>query len=121
MSERAQAQSHADAPNNRRPSLRHRPGSATEDAADAASEDADEAPKVDVANVEAALERFDTIASRITQEQLDTEQARMREANERLSAIEAPEPRARDIVDERGFRWVELTYPSGEVRYELPQ
>lgn len=84
-------------------------------------EEATERPKVDVKKVAAALERFNAISSRITKEQLDEEQKRMLEAKEKLSAIEAPEPSAREIVDERGFQWVELTYPSGEVRYELPQ
>ncbi|AGP34218.1 hypothetical protein [Sorangium cellulosum] len=120
-SERTQAKALANAPSHAPSRSRHRPDSAAAGAAGTPPEDAVDAPKVDVQKVEAALERFNLISSRITQEQLDTEQARMREANEKLSAVEAPEPEARNIVDDRGFRWIELTYPSGEVRYELPQ
>lgn len=75
---------------------------------------------VNAAEVEAALARFNEVSAQITQEQLDAEQARMRRAREEFSATDAPEPTARPIVDSRGFRWIELTYPSGEVRYELP-
>ncbi|WP_437717683.1 hypothetical protein WMF45_15480 [Sorangium sp. So ce448] len=116
--EHAQAKERAGAPSSR---ARLRPGRAAAGAADAPSEDASQRPKVDVEKVEAALDRFNTISSRITQEQLDAEQKRMLEAKEKLSAIEAPEPSAREIVDAHGFEWVELTYPSGDVRYELPQ
>ncbi|WP_437909081.1 hypothetical protein WME95_15095 [Sorangium sp. So ce327] len=120
--EHPQAKERAAAPSRHaRPRARLRPGSAAAGAADAPSEDASQRPKVDVEKVEAALERFNTISSRITQEQLDAEQKRMLEAKEKLSAIEAPEPSAREIVDDHGFQWVELTYPSGDVRYELPQ
>jgi hypothetical protein len=103
------------------PTPRRSPPQLVPTTADAgASSSGHDARKIDIEKVEAEFARFNAVASRITQEQLDAEQARMREAQEELSAVAAPDPTAREIKDEHGFRWIELTYPSGEIRYELP-
>jgi hypothetical protein len=78
-----------------------------------------EKPRVDIDAVEEALARLDESGARITQEQLDDEQRRMREAKARFEAIQVAEPETREITDESGLRWIELKHASGEIRYEL--
>lgn len=76
--------------------------------------------RVDLDKVRAALARLDALQTEITQDMLDREQALMREKAREFAMIEAPEPQRNEVSDEGGRRWMRLTYPSGEVRYEFP-
>jgi hypothetical protein len=75
--------------------------------------------RVDIARVEAALARLQATTARFTPEQIADEQKRMAEAKARFESIKLPEPKTREFTDEQGIHWIELTYDSGEVRYQL--
>jgi hypothetical protein len=75
--------------------------------------------QVDIARVEAAIERANATTARITREQIIAEQRRMADAKARFEAIKIPEPEQRPFTDAHGTRWVELRYESGEIRYQL--
>jgi hypothetical protein len=85
---------------------------------------AEASPRVDVdgdrARVAEALARFHARLDKITKEDLEAEQVRVAAAKERFLAVETPEPARERIVDDNGQEWVKLSFPSGEVRYELP-
>jgi hypothetical protein len=74
---------------------------------------------VDVARVEAALARMQETTAKISREQIIAEQQKMVEAKARFEAIQVAPPQRRVTTDEHGIRWAELTYASGEVRYEI--
>lgn len=75
--------------------------------------------QVDIARVEAALARMKETTAKISREQIIAEQQKMLEAKAKFEAIQVAPPERRISTDEHGIRWAELTYPSGEVRYEL--
>lgn len=75
--------------------------------------------RVDIARVEAALARLKATTARFTPEQLADEQKRMAEAKARFESIKLPEPKTREFTDEAGITWIEMTFDSGEVRYQL--
>lgn len=77
--------------------------------------------KVDPDRVRAALARFNRALDAITKEDIEREQASMRVAEKHMRNVPLQEPRAEDFLDEHGLRWTKLLYPSGEVRYELPE
>lgn len=68
----------------------------------------------------AAIDRFNEKLSRISREDLEEEQERLKEAKEKYLAIKAPTPKEEEYIDENGTKWVKLTYPNGEVRYDFP-
>jgi hypothetical protein len=76
---------------------------------------------VDEAKVARALARLERVASKFTEEELKAEQDSMNKRLEEFNAIETPDPVLAQLEDTDGMGWVSLTYPSGEVRYELPE
>jgi predicted negative regulator of RcsB-dependent stress response len=106
----------------RRPAPIERTAAPEPTPAAAATEEARPArPRVDEAKVARALARLERVASKFTEEELKAEQDSMNKRLEEFNAIETPDPVLAQLEDTDGMGWVSLTYPSGEVRYELPE